>query len=222
MRFFQASFSSSSLVCIVIAEVSVIAAGMGGVQLSGKETVGPTVGSLRHSVHSQSYDSGKGTPQMFPKKEGMALTQRMVSMSFVNTDWSNGCVWGLLFGWIGGVLWVAPAVFAASTRSPSHISHDTPVWPVNHAASCMAGWGAFCGTLWLLQWFVSLPYCFLASLVAAGVAFVLGNHVVASGKNLSSAVTWSTIGTCSVVVLLTVIFVLSNRMQTPAAQNHAR
>merc|ERR1719453_2075225 len=137
MGFSQASFGSSFWLCIICAEVLVMAAEKGGVQLNGEQTAGAKLVSLRPATQNQyKVNSSKGlSRQTAPKKEDMALTQRMVSMNFVDTDWSTGCVWGFLFGWIAAVLWTVPAVFAASTRSPSHISPDTPVWSIQRMVS---------------------------------------------------------------------------------------
>lgn len=194
-------------------------------QLTSDQVAGTRTVSLRRPASNQrNVDSSKRLLEpIVPKQQDLALMQRLASMNFVDKDWSSGCVWGFLFGWIAAVLWTAPAVFAAATRSPSHIGHATPVWPVSHASAWMAAWGAFCGTFWMLQWFISIPYCFIASIVSAGMAFVAGRQVASQWeKNLTTSVTWSMVGSCSLVVLLTVILVMSSNSQTPAVQNQAR
>lgn len=243
MSFHPASLSRSFSLVLALTNVLGSTAQIRGVQLSSEPQSVTVSASLRQPAHNTFHDSvstsmamrpaahnqgntfhdfvdasQKPLQQTTPKTEDVALTQRMVSMNFVNSDWATGCVWGFLIGWVAAVVWAAPAVFAASTRSPSHIGQSTPVWPVNHAASCMAGWGAFCATFWMLQWFIPVLYCFLASLFAAVVAFMIGNQVVSSGKDLSTAVTWSMVGTCCLVTLLTVVLVVSNHSQPQAVQ----
>lgn len=121
------------------------------------------------------------------------------SSNFVDKDWSTGCVWGFMLGWLAAVAWVLPVI----SRGVDHLSlaRWLPAWSLGESAEYMSGWAAFWLTAWLSQWFLSIAYCVIASVCAGGMAIPLGGHLCRKrSMDLGAAVCWSSLSACLVIM----------------------